>query len=130
MSDTEEPVRIRPRPFRNRIFQVMLVIVGLQGLYFTVQSQSTPLNEWPADLADRSGFCRLNNYRSCRDGDWFGIQKSQVAEKTGILAAVCQNWTDKPDAAQVRMIEAADGDTLYLCKMKDPAKIDPGKARL
>lgn len=127
---TEETPQSRSRLLKNRIVQVIFAIVGLQTLYFSFVSHSTQLNEWPGDLADRSAYCRLESIAACHEGQWFGILKSRVAGNTGILKEICTSWADKPDAANARMISAADGDTLYLCKMKDPAKIDKAKARL
>ncbi len=123
---TEEDPVVRKRIFRNKIYQAILVLAGLQSLYFTFQSRSTPLNEWPADLSDHSAYCKPEAYKACHEGQWFGVLKSRVPQ-TGVLKDICQDWADKPDAAHTRMIEAADGDTLYLCRMKDPAKIDAAK---
>ncbi|MEZ0225410.1 MAG: hypothetical protein ACAH83_12715 [Alphaproteobacteria bacterium] len=122
---TEEAPYIRPRPIRKKIIQVILAVVALQSLYMALQISSSPLKEWPADLADRSAYCRLATYKSCHAGDWFGLPSSQG--NTGILKEICSAWSDKPDSANVRIIEAADGDTLYLCRMKDPDSIDSRK---
>ena len=130
MSEEETAPYNRRRRFRNKIYQVIFVIVGLQTLYFSFRTQSTPLKEWPADLVDRSAYCKLENYSSCHGDDWFGIMKSRVGGNTGILKEICKDWADKHDASNSRLIDAADGDVLFLCKMKDPAKIDPVKVRL
>lgn len=127
MTDEEEPYQ-RPRPYRKTIYQVIFVLVSLQTLYLTFHSHSAALNEWPADLTDRAAYCRVETYQSCQADQWFGILKSRAAGNMGALGEICKGWTDKPDAAQVRMIETADGDTLYLCKMKAPATIDAAKA--
>ena len=129
MSVEEDTAQARKRRRRNKIYQVILIIVGLESLYLSLKSPSTALNEWPPDLADRSAYCRLESYKDCREGQWFGILKSRAAANPGLLKEVCQDWGDKPAVAGARMIETADGDILYLCKMKDPGHIDPAKAR-
>jgi hypothetical protein len=118
---TEEAPYIRPRPLRKKIIQLILAIVALQSLYLMFQHASSPLKEWPADLTNRAAYCRLETYESCHAGDWFGLLKSRG--NTTILKEICLNWKDKPDSATARIIDAADGDTLYLCRMKSPADI-------
>ncbi|TAL31278.1 MAG: hypothetical protein EPN97_11190 [Alphaproteobacteria bacterium] len=119
---TEEAPYIRPRPVRKKIIQLILAVVALQSLYLMFQHASSPLKEWPADLTDRAAYCRLETYKSCHAGDWFGLLKSRG--NTGVLKEICTDWKDRPDSAKARMIDAADGDMLYLCRMKDPAHID------
>ena len=129
IEEPEDDTQARKRRRRNKIYQVILVIVGLESLYLSLQSHSSALNEWPADLADRSAYCRLDTYTTCHEGQWFGILKSRTAANPGLLKEICKDWADKPQPENARLIEAADGDTLYLCKMRDPSRIDPAKAR-
>jgi hypothetical protein len=124
---TEEAPYIRPRPIRRKVVQLILAVVALQSIYMALQFNASPLKEWPADLADRNAYCRLETYKACHAGDWFGMLKSQG--NTGILAEVCRAWNDRADSATARMIDAADGDVLYLCRMKDPADIDSSKLK-
>lgn len=124
---TEEAPYIRPRPIRKKIIQVILAVVALQSLYLALQHAADPLKEWPADLADRAAYCRLETYKSCHAGDWFGLLKEQGS--AGILKEICLDWKDKPDSAKARIINAADGGALYLCRMKDPAAVDSSKLR-
>jgi hypothetical protein len=121
----EEPV-VRRRRINSKIYQVIFVIVGLQSLYVTFASHTKTLNEWPADLADHASYCKPESYKTCREGDWFGILKSRLSQP-GLLKDICESWADTPDDTKVRMIEASDGDTLDLCRMKDPTKIDAAK---
>lgn len=119
----EEPVPDRRRQFRNRIYKLLMFIVGAQTLYLTFHSHATALNEWPADLPNHSAYCRPATYKSCREGQWFGVLKSELPHGPAQMKELCQNWSDKPDSAVMRMIDATGGDTLYLCRMKDPARI-------
>jgi hypothetical protein len=125
-----EPIVPKPRRFRHIIYQVIFILASLQGLYLTFRPAG-PEKQWPAELEkDRGAYCRLETYKSCREGAWFGIQRSALPQgNTGILSEICQGWKTPPDPAQQRLIDATNDDMLYLCRMKAPDKIEDAKLK-
>lgn len=110
---------------RIQIILAAIVVLALIGIWISYAINRTSENaqemaQWPTEISTTHQFCSLDNYRNCKDGDWFGIHKSEIAALTSNLAEyVCQEPRKFDNATFFRRL-TLDQDYLFLCRMNDP----------
>jgi hypothetical protein len=115
---------------------VAIVLFLLWGL----DKQSEELGKWPEDLeSHRARLCDISDYQSCEEWDWFGISSDRLpllvsengkhtAISTVLLNEVCDSWRGHDShTGLVRIIDTGENSILFLCRMKNPKKINRGR---
>ena len=121
----------------ENIFPILGCAAFIFVAIWAINSNADKMMEWPKELENnKSGYCTLTNYQSCKENQWFGIYHSELplleslrgneAWSSSILNEICLDWGGDSSSSFFRFIKM-DDDNLYLCRMKDPDDVDRGE---
>lgn len=110
---------------------VPIVILGFLAYSFW-SVDYTDANTWPKSVIEKNfTFCSSKTFHTCNENDWFGIYKSSLPASADLvldspihpLNVFCHPSGNPPDPMLFRSITLESGDTLYLCRMRDPEAV-------
>lgn len=121
----------------RRILAFIGAITIIIFVFWAIERDVEKIGDWPEDL-DKDKMCNLENYLTCNEYQWFGIWRSSLPvmvksndEFAGyssvILNEICIEFSETPKSRLVRIITIDEEEAVYLCRMKDPQKINRGK---
>jgi hypothetical protein len=111
-----------------------LIILVMSFVFFYPHSDDPW--KWPEELEKiKHAPCDLYNYRSCKEGSWFGIESPTLksthiangnfGNNTKLLRNICLHIGEPPDESTFRVI-INPSNMILLCKIRAPEDIDRG----
>lgn len=96
-------------------------------------SQASELEQWPESVAANNyKFCRIGNFETCAEDDWFGVYDTELSgfalderasTKFDPHAVMCKPIGSPPSSDKARFIANKKYGVLRLCRLKSKQEL-------